>query len=134
MDDSGDEYTIGCVLQESFITESLSFFKRIPSTINIHALEDSVLIFISFEKLQQVFLKFPGFENFARKIYEDRLATIKSRLLFRVQLDATERYRYLLKTQPELVKRVPLKYIASYLGIIDSTLSRIRRKISGAKA
>jgi len=134
LDDGGEEYTIGCVPEENFITESLSFFRRMPSSVNIHALEETVLICISFEKLQQLFVQFPEFERLARKIYEERLATIKSRLLFRVQLDATERYRYLLKMQPELVKRVPLKYIASYLGITDSTLSRVRRKIRGADA
>jgi len=131
--DDGEEYTIGCIYEGSFISESLSFIKRIPSSVNIHALEDTTLIFISFEKLQQLFLKYPEFESFARKLYEDRLASIKSRLLFRIQLNATDRYCYLLKIQPELIKRVPLKYIASYLGITDSTLSRIRHKISRMK-
>lgn len=131
--DDGGEHTIGCILEGSFISESLSFIKRIPSTVNIHALENTTLIFISFENLQQLFLKYPDFESFARKLYEDRLASTKSRLLFRIQLNATDRYCYLLKIQPEIIKRVPLKYIASYLGITDSTLSRIRRKLSRMK-
>jgi CRP-like cAMP-binding protein len=131
--DNGEEHTIGCILEGSFISESLSFIKRIPSTVNIHALENTTLIFISFEKLQQLFLKYPDFESFARKLYEDRLASTKSRLLFRIQLNATDRYCYLLKIQPEIIKRVPLKHIASYLGITDSTLSRIRRKLSRMK-
>ena len=124
--DDGGEHTIGCLLEGSFISESLSFIKRIPSTVNVHALEDTTLIFISFEKLQQLFLKYPDFESFARKLYEDRLASIKSRLLFRIQLNATDRYCHLLKIQPEIIKRVPLKYIASYLGITQVSLSRIR--------
>jgi CRP-like cAMP-binding protein len=131
--DDGEEYTIGCIPEDNFISESLSFVKRIPSSVNIHALEDTTLIFISYEKLQRLYLRFPEFERLARKLYEDRLASIKSRLLFRIQLNATDRYCYLLKAQPELIKRVPLKYIASYLGITDSTLSRVRRKISRMK-
>lgn len=128
--DDGEEYTIGCIYEDSFITESLSFVRQLPSSVNIHALEDTTLVYISFPNLQKLFTRFPAFESFARKLYEDRLAGIKSRMLFRVQLNATDRYCYLLKSQPELIRRVPLKYIASYLGITDSTLSRIRRKIS----
>jgi len=131
--DNGEDYTIGCIYENSFISESLSFMKRTPSSVNIHALEDTTLISISFEKLQQLYLRFPEFERFARKLYEDRLANIKSGMLYRVQLNATDRYCHLVKIHPELIKRVPLKYIASYLNITDSTLSRIRRKVSRIK-
>jgi CRP-like cAMP-binding protein len=129
----GDEYTLGCICEGSFISESLSFSKRSPSCVNVHALEDTVLICISYAKLQELYLKYPAYEKFARMLYEERLASAKARILYRVQLSATERYIHFINTQPEMIKRVPLKYIASYLSITDSTLSRIRRKISHMK-
>jgi CRP-like cAMP-binding protein len=128
--ENGEDFTIGCIHEDSFVSESLSFIKRISSSVYIYALEDTTLLFVTHENLQKLFLRFPEFESFARKLYEDRMAGIKSRLLYRVQLNATDRYCHFLKLHPELVKRVPLKYIASYLNITDSTLSRIRRKIS----
>jgi len=129
----GDEYTLGCMYEGSFISESLSFSQRSPSLVNVHALEDTVLICISYAKLQELYIKYPIFEKIARMLYEERLASVKARILYRVQLSATERYIHFINTQPELIKRVPLKYIASYLNITDSTLSRIRRKISRMK-
>jgi CRP-like cAMP-binding protein len=129
----GDEYTLGCIREGSFISESLSFSKRSPSCVNVHALEDTVLIFVTYAKLQELYLKYPAYEKFARMLYEERLASAKERILYRLQLRATERYIHFINTQPELIKRVPLKYIASYLSITDSTLSRIRRKISHIK-
>ncbi|SDT68313.1 cAMP-binding domain of CRP or a regulatory subunit of cAMP-dependent protein kinases [Mucilaginibacter mallensis] len=129
----GDEYTLGCMHEGSFISESLSFIQQVPSSVNVHALEDTVLICITYAKLQELYIKYPVFEKFARMLYEERLSRVKAGTLYRVQLSATERYIHFINTQPELIKRVPLKYIASYLNITDSTLSRIRGKIGRMK-
>ena len=129
----GDEYTLGCMHEGSFISESLSFIQQVPSSVNVHALEDTVLICITYAKLQELYIKYPVFEKFARMLYEERLASVKAGTLYRVRLSATERYIHFINTQPELIKRVPLKYIASYLNITDSTLSRIWGKIGRMK-
>ncbi len=126
--DTGEEYTNGCIRENGFITESLSFFARSKSLVNVVALEDTQLVYITHAKLQKLYKDFPVFEKFARILYEERLAGMKAGILYLVQLDAKSRYLHFVKTQPELLKRVPLKYIASYLNITDSTLSRIRRK------
>jgi CRP-like cAMP-binding protein len=130
----GNEYTLGCMHEGSFISESFSFSQQVPSSVNVHALEDTVVICLSYAKLQELYIKYPVFEKFARMLYEERLARVKAGTLYRVKLSATERYIHFINTQPELIKRVPLKYIASYLNITDSTLSRIRGKISRMKA
>lgn len=126
--DTGEEYTNGCIRENGFITESLSFFAQSKSLVNVVALEDTQLVYVNYIKLQKLYEGFPVFEKFARILYEERLAGMKAGILYRVQLDAKSRYLHFVKTQPELLKRVPLKYIASYLNITDSTLSRIRRK------
>jgi CRP-like cAMP-binding protein len=126
--DTGEEYSNGFVKEDSFITDSVSFFTQSVSLENIQALEDTQLMVLNFETLQALYQRFPAFDKFARILYEQRIVGIKTRIHYRVQLDAQSRYLHFLKSQPELIKRVPLKYIASYLNITDSTLSRIRRK------
>ena len=127
--DTGEEYTNGFAKEDSFITDSISFYTKSPSLENIQALEDTTLVCTNFTKLQQLYNRFPAFDKFARILFEERLVGLKQRIFYRVQLDAQSRYLYFINTQPELIKRVPLKLIASYLSVTDSTLSRIRRKM-----
>jgi len=127
--DTGEEYTNGFAREDSFVTESSSFFSQVPSLENFFALEDTEIVYIDHPKLQKLYLDLPDFNKFARILYESRLAEIKKRIMHRIHFDAQSRYLYFIKNQPELARRVPLKYIASYLSVTDSTLSRIRRKI-----
>lgn len=129
-DSTGQELTNGFYREGSLITESVSFFTASVSMEYIEALEDTALLCINFNKLQNLYDDYPAFDKFTRIRYEQLLVGLKTRILYRVQFDAKTRYLHLMETQPELLQRVPLKYIASYLSITDSTLSRIRRKIS----
>lgn len=127
---TGEEFTNGFAKEGAFITEAVSFYSQSPSLENMVALEDTVLVCTTYFKLQQLFADFPAFEKFGRILYEATLSQLKRRILYRIHFDAQARYQHLLATQPDLLRRVPLKHIASYLNITDSTLSRIRRKIS----
>jgi CRP-like cAMP-binding protein len=127
--DTGEEYTNGFVREGGFITDFMSFYTQSPSLENMIALEDTKLICINFETLQKLYENFPAFDKFARISYEKRITELKARIIYRIRLDAYSRYQHFITTQPELIKRVPLKHIASYLNITDSTLSRIRRKM-----
>ena len=126
---TGEEYTNGFVREGAFLTEIVSFYTQSPSLENLVALEDTVLVYTTFSKLQKLFKESAAFEKFGRLLYEQLLTQLKQRILYRIRFDAQTRYRHLLETQPELLRRVPLKYLASYLNITDSTLSRIRRKL-----
>lgn len=128
--DTGEEFTNGFFSKHDFICQFLSFQERIASAVNVQALEDTVLFFLSYRRLQEVFEKFPAFDKFARKLYEERLVLIKSHMVLRIKLNATNRYLHILKNHPQLLQRIPLKYLASYLNITDSTLSRVRRKVA----
>ena len=103
-----------------------SFYRQQPSVEYIQALEDSVVYCISFEDLQRLYRDFPSF-NFTGRVLtehyymlsEDRSSSIR-------MLRAHERYAWLMEHFPELLLRVPAKYIASYLGMTEVTLSVIR--------
>lgn len=126
---AGEEFTNGFAREGAFITEAVSFYSQSPGLENLVALEDTVLICTTYPKLQQLFADSPAFEKFGRMLYETLLTQVKRRIHYRVHFDAQTRYLHLLETQPDLLRRVPLKYLASYLSITDSTLSRIRRKV-----
>lgn len=128
-DQEGNEYTNGFLKEGSFTCELVSFNGTAVSPTNVEALEDSIIICVNKQTLDLLFKTFHDFEKFGRLLYEKSFVNYKQHHLFRVRLNATERYLHFLKNQPELLKRVPLKYIASYLSIADTSLSRIRRNI-----
>ena len=121
------EYTNGFFREGSFTCELVSFSGTAVSQTNVVALEDSVILCVNKATLDLMFRDYPDFEKFGRLLYQKVLVGYKQRNLFRVRLNARERYLHFLKNEPELIKRVPLKYIASYLSVTDTSLSRIRR-------
>ena len=128
---AGDEYTNGFAREGAFLTDIVSFSTQAPSQENRAALEDTELLYLPHAGLQQVFQEFPAFEQFGRRLCEDLLVQIKQRVFHRIHAEAPARYRHLLHTQPDLLRRVPLNYLASYLSVTGSTLSRIRRRLRG---
>lgn len=119
------------------ITESFSFENNIvvrfeslftgrPSRKAIQVLEDSDLIAINSNELFTLYDKHPDIERLFRKIFEGSLVETVNRVESIQFHTADERYKILIKEAPDLLKRVPLKYIASYLGITPVSLSRIR--------
>ena len=125
--EKGEDYTGWFVKEGDFLTEYASFHYQRPSLENIIALEDTELLVVNYAQLQDLYAQFPAFDRLCRRLYEKQMADIKQRILFRVRHPARVRYQQLLTQHPALVQRVPLKFLASYLGITDSTLSRIRR-------
>jgi CRP-like cAMP-binding protein len=123
------EYTNGFFREGSFTCELVSFSGAAVSQTNVVALEDSVILCVNRATLDSLFRDYPNFERFGRLLYEKVLVSYKQRNLFRVRLNARERYLHFIKNEPELIKRVPLKYIASYLSVTDTSLSRIRRNM-----
>jgi len=95
---------------------------------NIELLVNCSLYRIEIVKLKQLFREDIDVANWARKLAEKELLKIEHRVISRELLSAKQRYNDLIKNRPGLLKRVPLKHIASYLGITQVSLSRIRRE------
>jgi CRP-like cAMP-binding protein len=101
-----------------------------PVTENIQVLEDADLYVMPLEALRNLFIRYPEFNIVVRKLLQRYYADAENRAFIARLTKAENKYRYFLKAHPALVNRVPLKYIASYLGMTLETLSRIRKKIS----
>lgn len=96
---------------------------------DIELLEDAELYELNIHNLQRLFEEDLAIANWGRKLAEQELIKTEERLISRQFKTATERYTELLQENPDLIQRVQLGYIASYLGITQVSLSRIRAEI-----
>lgn len=128
--EDGREIT-GFIFQENMFAGSHnSFFSQIPSTQILESIEESSVLTINYTGLMDLYRLVPKMNELVRKILEHRFAFAQSVIASLIINKPEERYRQLLKQQPELVHRVPLNILATYIGITPVSLSRIRaRKI-----
>ena len=124
----GDDITTAFYQEHGVACEIYSLFKRVPARENIQALTDCQVLYINFEQLQQAFHSIPEFREFGRSILVNAYAQLKQRMLALHQLTAEQRYSDLIRSNPAIFQIAPLKTIATYLGITDTSLSRIRKE------
>ena len=106
-----------------------SFFKQSISYESIQAVENSVVHYITYSELQHLYKNFSEF-NIIGRVLTERYYTLSEQRLHSMRLKkARDRYLFLLKYHPELILRVPSKYLASYLGVTEVTLSNIKREL-----
>lgn len=106
-----------------------SYVEEQPGYETIELLEDCELYELKTENLKQLFSQDVHIANWGRKFAEKELIKTEERLISKLFKNASERYLELMKDHPELLKRVQLGHIASYLGITQVSLSRIRAEI-----
>ena len=126
-DTDGNDITTGFFSKNQVVFEVSSFFNRTRSRENIQALTGCLCWSINYQQLNSLFHNLHEFRDFGRYILVRGFAALKTRMLSMITETAEERYAALIKTNPEIFQFAPLKNIASYLGITNSSLSRIRR-------
>lgn len=120
-----------CFCKENSITSSFgSFVNRTASRDSIQALEDSTLLTLSHENLMTLYERSPLWHSLGRLLTEKECLRLSNRASSMSFETALEKYQNLLLTQPDLLHRVAIQHIASYLGVSRETLSRIRSKIA----
>lgn len=103
-----------------------------PSLYTIEAVTESEAYCLSKQKLEILFQSSVQLANIGRRILENFMLEIETSWLSSYKRTAIERYAILLDKQPEIIQSVPLKYIASYLGVTAQSLSRIRAKLASS--
>lgn len=125
---SGKETTYRFHTEDNFVTADESFIDGQPSQYYLETLEETTLCSISHEDFEQLLKRHPLFEQLHVLVMHQVMREMKERITALQFQTATERYESLLQNQPSIFQRVSLGHIASYLGISQETLSRIRSK------
>ncbi len=120
-----------CFCKEDTIATSYSsLITKTPSKIAIQAIESCTLTVIAYDALQEIYTAEPFWQQVGRLASESEYVNTECHKHFINDLTATQRYQEVLSKDADLLQRVPLIYLASYLQIAPETLSRIRKKIS----
>jgi len=125
-----EELTFGFSFENEFISAYDSFLTRTPSIYQVETLTNTSLLSITFSDLQEVY-KHTKIGNLIGRLVAERLYWLKSKRTHSLLMDSAEqRYLNLFTERPNLIKEIPLKYIASYIGVTPQSLSRIRKQIT----
>lgn len=122
----GNEVTEYFAFDDEIIIRAESLFTKRPSKKAIQAIEDTVFIAIPSDKLFALFERHRDLERLFLRLVESAYVDTVNRIESIQFHSAEERYSALLANAPNMLQRIPLKYIASYLGITQVSLSRIR--------
>ena len=126
----GKEVTFWVGKEGATIVSMMGYVKNEPGYETMELMEDSELYVIKRAKLQQLYNEDIHIANWGRRFEETELLDAEVRVITLLLATATERYRDLLDNQSDLLQRLPLGCIASYLGITQVSLSRIRASIA----
>jgi len=125
----GEDITCYFSCENEFVGDPDSFVQRKPSERNAQALTDCVLVCISRSNIGKVFAACPEFEQLTPVINHRVMMGLMLQRDFLQHAEAAQKYRHFIETYPHILQRVPLAYIASFLGITPQSLSRLRKEI-----
>lgn len=128
IDDDGQDHTVAIGIDDWWIADFASYVYREPATLFVEALEDSILIQISYDDEQKLMEHLPKFAKFYLNLVQFGFANLQRRILSDISLNAAERYENFLLKYPAVAARIPQYALASYLGISHELLSKIRNK------
>ncbi|MCG9792656.1 Crp/Fnr family transcriptional regulator [Flavobacterium algicola] len=129
IDEEGRDITRYIAFENQFATEFVSFITNEPAKETIQVIEDSELLYITHDNFRHLMTIIPNWKDFYNIYLEKAYVNNAKRLISFTALDATERYKQLFKINPNIVKRLPNKIVASYINISQETLSRLKAKI-----
>lgn len=128
-DVNGEDVTTNIFKPNEIVLEVESYFKRKPAIETIQTITDCKVWVGKYEIGQHLFHSLPEFREFGRAALINAYSSYKTRTIAMITQKAEKRYEQMLKENPDILQNVPLKYIASYLGITDTSLSRIRKEL-----
>ena len=122
------QFTAWFAFENDFFADLASIKSGLPSKYNIQALEECEVFYIEHKSMEKLYNQYPKFQKFGRLIWETAFVKVVNSIIEFQTLTAKERYLNTLKN-PHLIQQIPLQYLASYLGITQTSLSRLRKEI-----
>lgn len=111
-----------------WISDYQSFLNRTPSDYFIQAIEESRIVFIENQSLNNLLIELPHLEKYFRTMMQKEVASAQFRSKLLYEMSKEEFYNHFSSAFPEFMLRVPQYMIASYLGLTPEYLSELRRK------
>ena len=124
------DITTWITAENELVSSITSLDTRQPAQENMQAIENCELLALTYADVQDLYIKFPEFNIVARKLLQKYYQDAEGRAFIARLTNAEKKYRLFITKYGHLVNRIPLKYIASFLGITLETLSRVRKKLS----
>lgn len=126
IDKDAKEYTLQFAIKGWWISDFIALYNNELASLTVECITNSEIIEFDMDKLVEIYSIFPEFEAYQRKNLELHVVSLHKRILNQLQLTASDRYELFLKQYPDIEQYVPNYHIASYLGITQQSLSRIR--------
>jgi CRP-like cAMP-binding protein len=125
VDKNGSEHVLQFAPSGWWIVDMRSFIKQEPARMSIDAIEDSEIVILNKPDFDELHLRIPKFDRFGRILGQNAIANFQHRHLDTVSLSAMERYSNFCKLYPSLIRTLPQKQIASYIGVTPEFLSKM---------
>lgn len=126
VDENHREHTTWFMGQGDLMISVYSFYSQQPAAEYIQLLEDSVLLYMSWDQLQMIYADFPEFNYIGRLVTQKYYIQAEERQILMRTVKPDARYKALLNSYPHILQKATLGQVASFLGIAQETLSRIR--------
>lgn len=127
-DKGGEAITAWLIFENDFFSELSGLTSGKPTRFNIQAITDTTLLVIDKNSMEYLYEKFPQWQCFGRLIWENAFLKVINGIISYQTLTAEERYLSAMQ-QSDLLQKIPLKQLASFLGMTPTSLSRIRKQI-----
>ncbi len=129
IDNEGQEHIVMFAIENWWTADLGSFITQTPADLNVQCLENSELVQVQYNDLQQLYIDIPKLERFFRIIIQKAFVAAQKRIINNFSLSAMDRYIQFREQYPKIEQRVPQYMIASYLGITKEFLSKIRSQL-----
>jgi CRP-like cAMP-binding protein len=130
VDENGKEHIIAFAPADWWISDLYSYITETPAEHILDALIPTEVFEISKKDMEEVYIRIPKFERFFRILFQNAIVNQMKRIGQVISVPAEERYKAFIKQYPGIYEQIPLKHIASYLGMSPEFLSKIRNKIA----